>query len=244
MCTFLSVSWAIKWDYNHWCKLWISFTVLTPLWDFVFMIYQCHYCKRSLISCLNDNDTADVPLALQISVGLTVDERYEKKNICDNLQKVYQKPSVLTANAENFAILFEWTQDNCRRPCLASRLFAGNSDTPTHNFWRSARVSKAANIWDFKQLPPLSISDLMSPYQNLCNYLTTESLSLKFHHQVIDRCYRHFPQRWGNTHVPFPVFQYVINLSVYPSTEIQVLLKCSDGEPFEITYFYMAWFLF
>ena len=39
---------------------------------------------------------ADVRLAFQISVGLTVDEISEKKNTCDNnLQKLYKKPSEL-----------------------------------------------------------------------------------------------------------------------------------------------------
>jgi hypothetical protein len=54
-------------------------------------IVQDHF-----FSCLNDKHPADVCLAFQISVVLTVDEGSEKKNTCDNkLQKVYQKPSVL-----------------------------------------------------------------------------------------------------------------------------------------------------
>ena len=39
---------------------------------------------------------ADIRLEFQIPVGLTVDGRNQKKNTCnDNLQKVYQNPSVL-----------------------------------------------------------------------------------------------------------------------------------------------------
>jgi len=45
---------------------------------------------------LNDKRPADIRLAFQISVGLTVDERSQKRNICDNnLQNVYQNSSVL-----------------------------------------------------------------------------------------------------------------------------------------------------
>ena len=65
------------------------------LQDFILIIYNFHYCTGSFFSCLNDKRPADVRLAFQISVDLTVDERSEKKNIChNNLQKVYHKPSV------------------------------------------------------------------------------------------------------------------------------------------------------
>jgi hypothetical protein len=47
-------------------------------------------------SCLNDKRPADVHLAFDISLGLTVQEKSEKNNTCDNnLQKVYQNPAVL-----------------------------------------------------------------------------------------------------------------------------------------------------
>jgi hypothetical protein len=66
------------------------------LWDLVFIIYKYRYYTGSFFSCLKDKRPADVRLAFQISVGLIVDEKSEKKNTCDNnLLKVYQKPAVL-----------------------------------------------------------------------------------------------------------------------------------------------------
>jgi hypothetical protein len=66
------------------------------LWDLLFIIYKNRYYTGSFFSCFNDKRPADVPLTFQNSVGLTVDEKSEKKNTCDNnLQKVYQKPAVL-----------------------------------------------------------------------------------------------------------------------------------------------------
>ena len=51
---------------------------------------------RIIFSCLKDKRPTDVRLKILFSVGLTVDEKSEKKNTCDNnILRVYQTPGVL-----------------------------------------------------------------------------------------------------------------------------------------------------
>jgi len=50
-------------------------------------------------------------------------------------------------------------------------VFSWHSDIFCYIFWRPARVFKAVDIWNFKQIPRLAPSDRISLYQSLCCYL-------------------------------------------------------------------------
>jgi hypothetical protein len=102
---------------------------------------------------------------------------------------------------------------SCREICvfIERNGFSWQSDIPSHIFWSPARASKIADFWDFKQKTRLAPPDRISPYQNLCCYLThTQTFPNVCHHQIMIS----IADSWGIKHVPSPVSQYAIDVTV------------------------------
>jgi hypothetical protein len=118
-------------------------------------------------------------------------------------------------------------------------VFNWQSDIPSHNFWRTSRVSRPENIADFKQMPRLAPPDRIFQYQSLCCYLTHYQSFPNFcHHQIISI----IADNWGKK------ARAISRLSIChryeydsfnPETS-KCILKCFDDVPLRITSFCVA----
>jgi len=134
--------------------------------------------------------------------------------------KSLQKTISATAHAENVDLLDERTQTNCGGRCLLCSSCPEISVLSQTNGLQLAiwyplpyiRVSKAANIWPFKQILRLAPPDRISPYQNIhihCYLTHWESFPTVCHHQTMIS----IADNWDIKHVTSRVLQYAISLN-------------------------------